>query len=137
MNNIEYLLKVSIYLDESTTYNQVRKDAIYPIINLVTHKMFGTPWCITFPEQIRKQVPTDELFTSKGRTSLITPSGPFYFTANEGVPIIYVLFKISSKQYQDTKSRLEGIYKETSGTHLLNTVKIIEVNYSPLLNLIN
>ena len=137
MNNIEYLLKVSIYLDESTTYNHVRKDAIYPTINLVTHKMFGTPWCVTFPEHIRKQVPTDELFNSKSRANLITPSGPFYFTANEEVPIIYVLFKISSKQYQDTKSRLEGIYKETSGTHLFNTVKTIEVNYSPLLNLIN
>jgi len=137
MNNVEYLLKVSIYLDESTTYNHVRKDAIYPIINLVTHKMFGTPWCITFPEHIRKQVPTDELFTSKGRTSLITPSGQFYFTADAEVPIIYVLFKVSSKTYRDTKYRLEGAYKETSSSNMFSTVKILEVNYSPLLNFVN
>lgn len=137
MDNVEYLLKVSIYLDESTTYNHVRKDAMYPIINLVTHKMFGTPWCVTFPEHIRKQVPTDELSTSKGLTSLITPSGLFYFTTNEEVPIIYVLFKISSKTYRDTKYRLKNTYKETSVTNMFNTVKTIEVNYSPLLNSIN
>lgn len=134
MNNIEYLLKVSIYLDESTTYNHAKKDAMYPIINLVTHKMFGTPWCITFPKHIRKQVPMDELSYSEGLTSLITPSGPFYFTADAEAPIIYVLFKISSKTYRDTKNRLEGAYKETSSSNMFSTVKILEVNYSPLLN---
>lgn len=133
MNNIEYLLKVSIYLDESTMYAHVRKDALYPVIARVTHKMFGTPWCITFPKRIRKQVPTDELSYSEGLTSLITPSGPFYFTADAEAPIIYVLFKVSSKTYRDTKYRLEGVYKETSSSNMFSTVKILEVNYSPLL----
>lgn len=134
MNNIEYLLKVSIYLDESTMYAHVRKDALYPVITRVTHKMFGTPWCITFPEHIRKQVPTDELSYSEGLTSLITPSGPLYLTADEEAPIIHVLFKVSSKTYRDTKYRLEGTYKETSVSNMFSTVKTIEVNYSPLLN---
>lgn len=137
MNNVEYLLKVSIYLDESTTYNHVRKEALYPVITRVTHKMFGTPRCITFPERIREQVPTNELHTSKGLTSLITPSGYFYLTADEEVPIIYVLFKISSKTYRDTKYKLKGIYKETSISNRFTTVKTIEVNYSPLLNRTN
>lgn len=137
MNNIEYLLKVSIYLDESIMYAHVKKEALYPVTTLVTHKMFGTPWCITFPKHIRKQVPTDELHTSKGITSLITPSGYFYLTADEEVPIIYVLFKISSKTYRDTKIRLEGIYKETISSNIFSTIKTIEVNYSPLLNCTN
>jgi len=136
MNKIDYLLKVSIYLDKNTPYNHIRKDALYPVITRVTHKMFGTPRCITFPERIRKQVPTDELFASKGLTNLITPSGYFYLTADEEVPIIYVTFKISSKTYRDTKIRLEGIYKETSISNRFSTVKTIEVNYSPLLNCI-
>jgi len=134
MNNIEYLLKVSIYLDESIMYAHVKKDALYPVITRVTHKMFGTPWCITLPEHIRKQVPTDELSYSKGITSLITPSGYFYLTADEDAPIMYVLFKVSSKTYRDTKIRLEGTYKETSISNMFSTVKTIEVNYSPLLN---